>query len=1177
MAPARFGPFEILQRIADGGMGTVYLARQAQPERLVALKVLSRADPAGAAYRRFVREARITAKVRHPNVVTVFEVGEVDSQPYFTMEFVEGLDLKQRMAAGDLDRRTLIGLVRTVAAAVHHVHTHGILHRDLKPANILVDARGEPLITDFGLGRDLTRVESLTASGETVGTPAYMAPEQARGRSDLIDERSDVYSLGAVLYEALVARPPFRGESSYDLLRSVVQDEPVRPRVLDPSIDRDVETICLKALSKQGSDRYASAADLAADLGRYLAGEPVRARPLPLPARLLRFARRRPIEVGAAVLALAGVLVAAVLGVLWYAETRARESSESRSLVESSFRAAQEALASWHHANVFDELSALVREDPWPEDLAQKLLDLGNTLRRQRALPLADWVSREALRAADEAGTADLRAEAIRLRVAVLADLGRFAEAYGLRQQLHSVRPEGDPLRFVSLLGPHDQTVNLVAQGVALSGPPDIAVSDLDGDGREEVVLFCETGAAGPAEVRVLGPADWRPVACELAPPEPRARAESVKLMDANGDGADDLLVVWHPTGSEYVVRLHQWNRDRSPGPARFSAITGRDRPERFLSAELDGQPGHELVVACAPESREVWVYRGREPGGFPDPDSCFPLDAELPTRSADVEVLAALDATGDGVCDLLVGTAGHELYELRTYVVGCVPPVSRVTLGRVTALVPTEDGPGVFSFISDTPEDPLLVENMSSAEVRRLRTTGLCSVRVASAGSLICTADVDVPRTEMIGSVLPDNSVFRDARLLRAGSGHARILGYRVDGDAAFGPHSSAPAAAIGFVDLTDPHPTVGWMSTPGPCAFGDVDGDGDDEVLIASRKGVRIAGLQQGDDRSPPLDELIPGGGLLQWNELLDGLVPGGLTPEARRTMVVLASLDVDGAGAQRPELPGSTVPDAAFAAGRFDEVQGLLAGLGLAPAEPSISFGGSLGELAAVAAFFARPIPRDRSQQSDQIWCLSEEFDDGVAVPKAPAGWEGYWRRRDVCDGRATVPEGLLRLPSDRLEQPFRVAVDFLIERIDLGASIDVGLFAKGKGEPSLQAGLHLEHVRPVLRPSRSRNRIVPVIRPESNFAVVNRVDRTPGFPVGFWLRLRLFGFPRAGLYFVDFRAREWDPQSPAFASLLAVHEGALDCGSFVAGLSALSNGQEESVRLLVDRVVFESMKR
>jgi serine/threonine protein kinase len=300
LSPAEraFGEYELLEEIGRGGMGVVYKARQKGLNRLVALKMILTGPLSGAEdLQRFRTEAEATARLQHPNIVAIHEVGTIGGQHFYSMEYIEGLSLSKRLAPGPLAGRAAARYLQTIARAIYHAHCQGILHRDLKPSNILLDSNDGPHVTDFGLAKRLGADSGQTRTGAVMGTPSYMAPEQAAGRTKELGPACDVYGLGAVLYELLTGRPPFHSDTPLDTLKHVLEREPAPPRLLNPKVDRDLETICLKCLEKDPFRRYPSAAALADDLGRYLNGETISARSFNVLDRLTRTLDRSQYDV----------------------------------------------------------------------------------------------------------------------------------------------------------------------------------------------------------------------------------------------------------------------------------------------------------------------------------------------------------------------------------------------------------------------------------------------------------------------------------------------------------------------------------------------------------------------------------------------------------------------------------------------------------------------------------------------------------------------------------------------------------------------------------------------------------------------------------------------------------------------------------------------------------------
>jgi serine/threonine-protein kinase len=274
-----FGDYEIIDELGRGGMGVVYRARQESLDRTVALKVLLKGEMASSSdVARFRLEAESAAQLDHPNIVPVYEVGEEEGRPYFTMRIVEGETLGDRLQNGPISSRAAAELLLPICRGIQYAHERGVLHRDLKPSNIIIDSKGTPYVTDFGLARRIKSDASLTHSGAIIGTPGYMSPEQAAGTRGFVGPVSDVYGLGAILYHSLTGRPPFSATTPVDTVIAVLEQDPIPLRLLNPKVDADLEMIVMKCLQKPQDLRFQTAADLAADLQAYLDGEPVSAR-----------------------------------------------------------------------------------------------------------------------------------------------------------------------------------------------------------------------------------------------------------------------------------------------------------------------------------------------------------------------------------------------------------------------------------------------------------------------------------------------------------------------------------------------------------------------------------------------------------------------------------------------------------------------------------------------------------------------------------------------------------------------------------------------------------------------------------------------------------------------------------------------------------------------------------
>jgi serine/threonine-protein kinase len=338
--PPRIGDYEILGELGRGGMGVVYKASQAALGRLVALKMVLEGRVGPEALTRFRAEAVAVARLKHPNIVQIYDVGAEQGRPYFSLEFVDGGSLAQQIAGQPQPTRHAAQVIETLARAMDYAHQQGIVHRDLKPGNILLASDGTPKITDFGLAKHLESTDSDTKTGAILGTPSYIAPEQAVAKKD-VGPPADIYALGAILYEMLTGRPPFKGETPMDTMLQVVSDEVVPPTLLNMKVPRDLETICLRCLQKEPAKRYRSAGALADDLHRFQAGEAITARPVGTGERFWRWCRRRP-AVAALLLTVMLVTGFGMAGVFWQwrrAEANFAEAVEQRQRAEALLKA----------------------------------------------------------------------------------------------------------------------------------------------------------------------------------------------------------------------------------------------------------------------------------------------------------------------------------------------------------------------------------------------------------------------------------------------------------------------------------------------------------------------------------------------------------------------------------------------------------------------------------------------------------------------------------------------------------------------------------------------------------------------------------------------------------------------------------------------------------------------
>jgi WD40 repeat protein len=391
--PARFGDYELLEEIARGGMGVVYRARQISLNRIVALKMILAGQFASKQdVLRFRSEAEAAAILQHPNIVRIHETGERDGHHYFSMDYVEGRTLADIVHDGPLPAQRAAGYARSIAETIHYAHSQGVLHRDLKPSNVIIDGHDQPRITDFGLAKRVRGAFGMTVTGQVLGSPNFMPPEQTSAKTGKIGPASDVYGVGAILYCLLAGRPPFHAETIEELLLLLRDADPVSPRLLNPSVPRDLETICLKCLEKEPARRYGNAQELSGELGRFVRDEPIQARPLNAASKLWRWCRRRPAVATLAASVLLLLLVVAIgSSVAAWRVNRARtaEQRANRDLHDTvrslELQRAENFFRNGDGGTAVAHLAAMLRGDPTNHIAASRLVS---------ALAHRDWALR---------------------------------------------------------------------------------------------------------------------------------------------------------------------------------------------------------------------------------------------------------------------------------------------------------------------------------------------------------------------------------------------------------------------------------------------------------------------------------------------------------------------------------------------------------------------------------------------------------------------------------------------------------------------------------------------------------------------------------------------------------------------------------------------------------------
>jgi WD40 repeat protein len=622
-AALRIPNYEILSEVGRGGMGVVLQARHLGLNRAVALKMLRTGKHAGPEeLARFKAEAEAVARLQHPHIVQIFEVGQQDGRPYFALEFVDGPSLDKKLRGTPLPALQAAQLALTLARTIHHAHQKGIVHRDLKPANILLTADGTPKVGDFGLAKRLDAGPGHTETGEIIGTPSYMAPEQATGKTRQVGPAADIYALGAILYEMLTGRPPFKAETGVDTVLQVIHDDPVPPSRLQPKLPRDLETVCLKCLEKDPRKRYATAAELADDLQRFLDGAPVLARPTPAWERLAKWARRRP-----AVAALSG-LVAGVTAVafvlvtgLWlHADQKAADERAAKGQEEQAKKAAQEAAQRETDAK---NAAVKAREDEAKERgraeakarAARAAVAVGNVLRAE-----GEVMGGHVERADHILDTVpwDLRQWEWDY-VRVLCQ-GSVLTLHGHSQGVYSLAYSADGGRLVSgssheiivwdpAAGKEVRTIKAEGGKLALSpgGTIIAAPQNLGGIGKPSVDVKLFNAASGAVEKTLQAPGQGVQ-GLAFSPDGKYLAAGTGDILNQQRPGA---VIVWDLTTGERVHLLQGHT-------ALVWAVAFSPDGKRLASASFDGT----VRVWDAAQGKEERVYKGhagRGPtGGVP-------------------------------------------------------------------------------------------------------------------------------------------------------------------------------------------------------------------------------------------------------------------------------------------------------------------------------------------------------------------------------------------------------------------------------------------------------------------------------------------------------------------------------------------------------------------------------
>jgi eukaryotic-like serine/threonine-protein kinase len=721
-----FGEYELLAEIARGGMGVVYKARQVRLNRIVALKMILAGQFAGKAdVQRFHTEAEAAAQLDHPGIVPIYEVGEHEGHHFFTMGFVEGGSLASRLLDGPLPPREAARLVQQIAVGVQYAHERGVIHRDLKPANVLLDRDGQPRITDFGLAKNIRNDSALTASGQVLGTPGYMPPEQASGNVSQVTVAADVYSMGTILYALLTGRPPFQADNLMDTLMQVIEREPVSPSALNGRVPRDLETICLKCLEKDRRRRYASAHELADDLLRFLEGRTIQARPAGALERGIKWVRRHPavsaLSAAVVVALIGGTITSTAFGVRW------QRAAESESVAK---RDAQE---KQHLAEILaDEKGRLAEAERVAND---KLRHLNTRLLLEKGLDRLERgrVAEGLLDLTDALESGDAALEpVVRANLALWEpELHRVAGVWKHEAPVNSIvaSPEGDRVAVV-LAGNRSDGGAFRIWKPATHEP---AGQTRRHPGRIERAAFSRDGQW----LVIVGGAFAQRFRAESGEPfgEPLSHAESGSKLPAPVVHA----VAFFPGGKSFVTgtsrgRLHRWDVETGAPVGEPLSLPAEARNRSAVPIhDLQLSPGGETILAVS-QIRRAWLLDA----------ATVELRGE-PISTKGFISCAAFIPDGRTV---LTGIGGGEGFvhrgEVRFWDSGTGAEVGNpiITAGRVTAIDVNRDGTLLAVGGADHQVGVWELPQRQPRGVRVSHEAPVTQVRFAPNGKLLASAD---------------------------------------------------------------------------------------------------------------------------------------------------------------------------------------------------------------------------------------------------------------------------------------------------------------------------------------------------------------------------------------------------------------------------------------------------